>query len=186
MNHKRITIMVLSALILAGTGMGLMASGQSENTQQTTTQTQWQRGRSGRPGYMMANSFAKENAITVTGKLYYQSTLHPEIKTDKAEYELLVPRYLIFDAGIKEGTEVSVSGYKVENPPMERDKDESNDIHIYVTKATINGKTYDIASEREKYRMQRNPRYAYNGRPRTMQGKRGGNMGRSGNSGKRW
>lgn len=177
MNHKRITIMVLSALILAGTGMGLMASGQSENTQQTAPQSQWQRGRSGGPGYMMSNSFTKENEITVTGKLYYQSTLHPELKTDKADYELLIPRFLIFDAGIKDGTEASVSGYKVENPPMERIKDDSNDVHIYVTKATVNGKTYDINSETEKYRG--NTRFAYNGKAGgRMQGRRGGNKGR--------
>jgi len=179
MNHKRITIMVLSALILAGTGMGLMASGQSENTKTATTQSQWQRGRSGRPGYMMTNNFTKENAVTVTGKLYYQNTLHPELKTEKAEYELLVPRFLIYNAGIKDGTEISVSGYKVDNPPMERVKDESNDVHIYVTKATLNGKTYDISSETEKYGMHGNPRYAYNGKPgSSMQGRRGGNTGR--------
>ena len=179
MKHKKIKIMVLSALILAGTGMGLMASGQPENTQQNPTASQQRRGRAGRHGRMMYGNFNKEDEITVKGKLYYKSTMHPELKTDSAEYELLVPRFLIFEADIKEGTEVSITGYKVDSPPMDREEDNDNDIHIYVTKAVINGKTYDIGSETGAYCRQGAPYYSNNGRPGgNMHGWGGGKAGR--------
>jgi len=171
MKHKKIKIMVLSALILAGTGIGLMASGQPENTQQNPAAGQQKEGRTGRHGSMMYGNFNKEDEITVKGKLYYKSTMHPVLKTDSAEYELLVPRFLIFDADIKEGTEVSVTGYKVDGTPMDREEDNDNDIHIFVTKADINGKTYDIGSERGGYCMQGARYYSNNGRG-------GGKMGR--------
>ena len=164
MKHKKIKIMVLSALILAGTGIGLMASGQPENTQQNPGAGQQYRGRAGGYGRMMHGNFNKEDEITVKGKLYYKSTLHPELKTDSAAYELLVPRFLIFDADIKEGTEVSVTGYKADNPPMDRSEDNDKDIHIFVTKAVINGKTYDIGSETGAYCMQGAMSYSNNGR----------------------
>ena len=173
MKHKKITVIVLTGALLAGAAFGAFAAGQSETTQPGTSGTnqtapayggygprgwtnqqgtaqpnqQWGRGPANRPGYMMGYQFNKEDEVTVEGKLYYENLMHPELKTGSEEYELLVPRHLVYEAGIEDGTVVKVTGYKVANPPMDNDKDSEEEIHLFVTKAEINGKEYDIRSE---------------------------------------
>lgn len=83
-----------------------------------------------------------EEKVAVTGELYFQNRMHPELKSEGKEYELLVPHYYLFNLDLKEGQTVTVEGYPVTGLPFEQeDKDE---VHLWLTKAVIDGKEYDV------------------------------------------
>jgi hypothetical protein len=62
-------------------------------------------------------------------------------------YELLVPRYLVYRSGVKEGAKVTVEGYTVQGRRAPRPSDDGA-IDLFVTKATIDGKDYDLSQYR--------------------------------------
>lgn len=76
-----------------------------------------------------------EEKVSLTGKLYFEKRMHPELKTGAQEYELMVPRHLLYGLDLKEGQEVSVEGF------VAAGEDES---YLWVTKAVIDGKEYDL------------------------------------------
>jgi hypothetical protein len=86
---------------------------------------------------------ATQQSITVTGAISYLSTMHPLLKSGDSVYELFVPRYLVVEAGVKEGATVSVEGYRVDAPSVGSTDD--GNIDLFVTKATINGTQYDLS-----------------------------------------
>ncbi len=85
--------------------------------------------------------------LVVTGSVQFQNLIHPTLKSGDKVYELMVPRYLVYQVDVKEGAQVTVEGYQVRDmPPWQLGND--NDIALFVTKATINGKDYDLSQFR--------------------------------------
>ncbi len=147
MKNKKLTVLTLSVIMLTGGIFAVMANGQAENT---TPGQPGYAGRGGwnnfqRPHYMMNYTLNKENEISVTGTISLSGGIHPILKAEGKEYELMVPRFLIYQSGLKDGDKVSVTGYKLGS------ENNSGEIEVFVTKATINGKTYEIDKEMSKY-----------------------------------
>jgi len=78
--------------------------------------------------------FAEEK-LTVTGPVSFQNRMHAELKADGKEYELMVPRFYLYELELEEGQQVTVEGYVAQGD------DES---YLWVTKAVIDGKEYDL------------------------------------------
>ncbi len=76
-----------------------------------------------------------EEKVTVTGPVYFQNRLHAELKADGTDYELMVPRFYLYNVELKEGQPITVEGY------VARGDEES---YLWVTKAVIDGKEYDL------------------------------------------
>lgn len=155
MNRKMMLVLLLAAVVAA---TGAFASGKKED--QTPPQGRgyygpgpggapcWGPGPQGR-GYgprLPRGGWAQEDwlkfseeKVTVSGPLYFQRRLHPEVKSAGKTYELLVPRFYLYELDLKEGQTVSVEGYVASG-------DEEN--YLWVTKAVIDGKEYDL----ERYR----------------------------------
>ncbi len=72
--------------------------------------------------------------------------MHPELKSGGKEYELLVPHYYAYELDLKDGQTVTVEGYTVEGMPCCEDEAEE-EVHIWVTKAVVDGKEYDLEGE---------------------------------------
>ncbi len=155
MKNKKLAVIALTAIMLTGSIFAVVAKGQAENT--TPGQPGYTNNYSGRPGwnnsrrprYMMNYTLNKENEISVTGTIALNEDIHPVLKADGKEYELMVPRFLVYNSGLKDGDRISVTGYKLTT------QTDSNEIELFVTKATINGKTYEIDEEMGKYMMGR-------------------------------
>jgi len=109
--------------------------------------------------------------LVLTGSVSFQNLIHPTLKSGDKVYELMVPRYLVYQVDLKEGAQVTVEGYQVRGMPPWAQGDDTN-IDVYVTKATINGKEYDLSQFRGP--MARG--YGY-GRGRGMMGGWGGGYG---------
>jgi hypothetical protein len=133
MNAKRIIILLLIAGVAAA---GVFASGNKEDDSQAA-RPDWRRMPRGE-----APDFSEET-ITVTGQVFFENRMHPELKSGGEEYELLVPRFYAYDMDLKEGQTVTVEGYTVEGMPCCEDEEEE-EVHIMVTKAVIDGKEYDL------------------------------------------
>jgi len=78
--------------------------------------------------------FAEEK-VTLTGELYFQNRMHAELKAGGKDYELMVPRFYLYDLELKEGQKVSVEGFVAAG-------EEEN--YLWVTKAVIDGKEFDL------------------------------------------
>ena len=91
------------------------------------------------PGAAAANG----PSLTLTGQLSFQNLVHPTLKSGGTTYLLLVPRVLVSRAGLKEGATVSVEGYKPANLPRFLEVPDGVTV-LVVTKATIDGKDYDV------------------------------------------
>ena len=133
MNAKRIIILLLIAGVAAA---GVFASGNKED-ESDVTRPGWRRMPRGE-----APDFSEET-ITVTGELYFENRMHPELKSGSEEYELLVPRFYAYDLNLEDGQTVTVEGYTVEGMPC-FEEEEHEEVHIWVTKAIIDGKEYDM------------------------------------------
>ena len=85
--------------------------------------------------------------LVVTGSVFYQNAMHPILKSGNKVYELMVPRFLIYQASVKEGAQVTVEGYQVQGTPWGW-QDKNDNVDLFVTKATIDGKDYDLTQFR--------------------------------------
>ena len=118
--------------------------------------------------------------LTLTGTLALDGLWHPVLKSGGKEYVLMVPRYLTANLDVKEGEQVSVEGYTVTGAPRGV---EEGDIALFVTKATIKGKEYDLSQSRGP--MMGGARGGRNWGP-GMRGGRGGNRGGNRGQGPAW
>lgn len=82
--------------------------------------------------------------LVLTGSVSFQNLIHPTLKAGGKVYELMVPRPLVYRSGVKEGATVTVEGYQVTGMPRWAD-DKDDNIDVFVTKATIDGKEYDLS-----------------------------------------
>ena len=88
-----------------------------------------------------------EQKLVLTGSVAFKNLIHPTLKAGDKVYELMVPRYLVYQVDLKEGAQVTVEGYQVRGMPPWAQGDDNN-IDVFVTKATINGKEYDLSQFR--------------------------------------
>jgi hypothetical protein len=130
MAKKILTVSLVLGLALAGMAF---ASGQKEP---------------GVPG--QAAPGTTDQLVVVSGSVSINNLIHPTIKSGDKVYELLVPRYLVYRSGVKEGAKITVEGYTVQGRPAGL---RSNDgaIDLFVTKATIDGKDYDLSQYRGRF-----------------------------------
>ncbi len=128
---KQKIVLVLLVLLTAGI-ISVSAVGQSE-TEGVPCGLRWQ-----------SRSSELGEKLEVTGELYFENKVHPELKSGDQEYELMVPHFYTFDTDLIEGQTITVEGYQVEGPhcTMEEEEDE---IHLWVSKAVIDGKEYDLS-----------------------------------------
>lgn len=141
MKKKLLLSLVLIPILLGGFGAtAAFASGQSEDPAQPYGRRgPWPgRGYDERP----VPTFSEET-ITVTGQLYFDNRMHPELKSGAKEYELLVPRHYLYEVDLKEGQTVTVEGYSVTGMPRFEAED-GEEVHLWVTRAVIEGKEYDL------------------------------------------
>jgi hypothetical protein len=133
MKGNRVIVVAFAAALLIGFGAQAFASGQQD------------RGTNPATGQKAAE-------MSVTGSVSFQNLIHPVLKSGSTSYELLVPRFAVYDSGIKEGQTVTVSGYKVTDDqlgPWHRYTDSSSNAqYLAVTSATIDGKSYDVRTAR--------------------------------------
>jgi hypothetical protein len=151
MNRKTVLIALLALAVAAA---GAFASGKKEEREYGRGFYGYGPGPGGCPGYGPGMGWARrggprgawgpdqddqlkfsEDKVTVTGPLYFQQRLHPEVKADGKTYELMVPRFYLYDLELKDGQEVTVEGYAAAG-------DEES--YLWVTQAVINGKTYEL------------------------------------------
>jgi hypothetical protein len=148
MSAKKIIILLLIAGVAAA---GAFASGNKEDD--------WRGPRGDAPEL-------SEETITVTGRLFFENRMHPELKSGAEEYELLVPHFYAYELDLEEGQTITVEGYTTEGMPCYGLEDEEHEeVHIWVTKAIIDGEEYDL---------EHGPRWGMMGPGR---GHRGGMMG---------
>ena len=90
-----------------------------------------------------------EQKLVLTGSLSFQNLVHPTLKSGDKVYELMVPRFLVYQANLKEGAQVTVEGYEVRGMVSRaQGPGDDGNIDVMVTKATINGKDYDLSQFR--------------------------------------
>ena len=145
---------IMLVLLIAGIAVaGVFASGKGEDEPQTA-RPDWRR----MPRW--DGPELSEETITVTGQVYFEDRMHPELESGDEEYELLVPRFYVYELDLQEGQTVTVQGYTLEGMPCCEDEEEE-ELHIWVTKAVIDGVEYELED---------GPRWG-------MMGPRGGMMG---------
>ncbi len=133
---KQKIVLVLLVLLTAGI-ISVSAVGQSE-TEGVPYGPRWQ-----------SPSSVLGEKLEVTGELYFENRVHPELKSGDQEYELMVPHFYTFGVDLKEGQTITVEGYLVEGPYCTMEEEEEEDeIHLWVSKAVIDGKEYDLSRMR--------------------------------------
>jgi len=86
------------------------------------------------PGAEHGLKFSEEK-LTVSGPVYFQNRMHAELKSGGQDYELMVPRFYLYELELEEGQQVTVEGYVAKG-------DEES--YMWVTKAVIDGQEYDL------------------------------------------
>lgn len=133
MNAKKMILVLLIAGVAAA---GVFASGNKE--EQTRPVPPRPRGQA--PGL-------SEETVTVTGRLYFENRIHPELESGGVVYELLVPRFYAYDLDLEEGQTITVEGNMVEDMPCCEELEDEQQLRIFVTRAVIDGEEYDLEAE---------------------------------------
>jgi hypothetical protein len=133
MNRK---VFVSALALLLALSAAVFANGKKEAPQ----------ARAGAQAEAVLPPWASGEKLTLTGTLSLKDSWHPVLVSGGKEYELHVPRRMTLDIDVKDGDQVSVEGYVVENPPSRTPDDGATD--LFVTKATIGGKEYDLSQYR--------------------------------------
>ena len=132
MNVKRMMLLLLIAGIAAA---GAFGSGNKEDESEAA-RPDWRR----MPRW--DGPELSEETITVTGQLYFRNRMHPELESGDEEYELLVPRFHAYELELEEGQTITVEGYTVQAMPCCEEEEE--ELHLWVTRAVIDGEQYDL------------------------------------------
>ncbi len=139
------TVVLIAGLLLAVAGAGLFAAGQREG--QGAPQASPVAPSASQPGYgPWGLNLGKEE--TITGKISLAGEFHPLLTSGGTTYELLVPRFLAFNVGVKEGQTVTVKGSPLAGqlPPQARFTLQDGTTPLWLASATIDGKTYDLSA----------------------------------------
>ncbi|MBN1411350.1 MAG: hypothetical protein JW969_10945 [Spirochaetales bacterium] len=144
MVNKRFLIMVLVALLT----LSAFGEGQSEKDF-----------RGKRPVF---GDFENKSKTTLSGEVYFDNKLFPELKTQGKTVKLILPRRLLSSIEIAEGTPVNAEGYLLKQGEDRLPPNSTGDF-LFLTKATVNGKEYDIEKLRDEWGP-RNGRGMHKGR----------------------
>jgi hypothetical protein len=125
MNAKKIVVLFLITGVAAA---GAFASGSKEEQPEFVPE--------GAPEL-------SEETVSVTGQLYFDNRIHPELESGGKEYELLVPRFYAYELDLEDGQTITVEGYVVEGMPCWEEADEE-EVHLLVTRAIIDGEEYEL------------------------------------------
>lgn len=120
--------------------------------------------------------------LTLSGTVKVDNLIHPVLTSGGKDYYLMIPHRAIYDVAVKDGAQVKIEGYKTTAAPRYAPAN-SNATYVLVTKATVDGKDYDLTVNQGvlgRGMMGNNGR----GTARGMDG-RGGMMGGRG-GGYRW
>jgi len=112
--------------------------------------------------------------LTLSGTVKVTNLINPVLSSGGKEYYLMIPRRLVYDVGVKDGAQVKIEGYQTAAAPRNAQAD-AKATYILVTKATVDGKDYDLSTGYGAM--------AGGMRGDMMSGKRGGMMDGRGN---RW
>lgn len=85
----------------------------------------------------------KGDKLVLKGTVSFQGLPHPILKSGDKQYLLMVPPYLAYQSGVKEGTQVTVQGWQLANLPRWAG-DDNKLVGVFVTQATVGGKDYDL------------------------------------------
>jgi len=173
MKRFNANLLVMTAVLLLVGGSLVFAGGQKESPTQ------------GFPGAAQGNTQAMvaKELTTVTGQVQLANLIHPVIKSGAAEYELIVPRYDVYQAGVKNGQTITVKGYKVEgavwSPFYGRAQTADNTSKLLVSSATVDGKAYDLSGWADHFKVALQSQGTYGYGPKMGYGPRGrGDFGR--------
>jgi hypothetical protein len=126
MVNKGFLIMVLSALLT----FGAFGEGQAD--------------KNGKQPF--ANNFEGKTLTTITGQLFSDNKVFPELNYEGKTVRVMVPRGLLGRIDLSEGEQVTVEGYLLKAgvdklpPRLATDKGD----YLFLTKATVKGKVYDL------------------------------------------
>ncbi|MFP4562112.1 MAG: hypothetical protein ACLFRY_02270 [Spirochaetia bacterium] len=84
----------------------------------------------------------QDEPIELTGRVIFPGYGHLELAAGGETYKLMVPFFLLDKVDIQEGETVTVEGFLVPGP---RWSDEDDEKHLAVTKATVDGKEYELS-----------------------------------------
>lgn len=133
MNMKKAMIVLL--VLVTGLSGAVFAAGQIEEAQGND------------PSTWPAWDFSDEDLVKVTGQVYYENLIHPELKDGSTVYNLMVPRMYLYSVELDEGKTVTVEGYLTDEFPGRSpwvDDDDVDGQFIAVTKAVIDGEEYEL------------------------------------------
>ncbi len=139
MVNKAFIITAALCMALSGTAF---ASGQKEPAAAQAAPAQ------AGPAAQGQDVTADSQKLVLTGALAFRNLIHPTLTSGDKVYELMVPRRLVYQAGVKEGTQVTVEGYQLPDRFQGPWAEEDGNIHVFVTKATVDGKDYDLSQFR--------------------------------------
>jgi hypothetical protein len=94
-----------------------------------------------------AGSVFQGDKLVLKGTVSFQGLPHPVLKTADKQYLLMVPARLVYEAGVKDGTQVTVQGWQLSQLPWAMRGfagDDKSLAGLFVTQATVNGKNYDL------------------------------------------
>ena len=94
-------------------------------------------------GEQAAGSAFQGDKLVLKGTVSFQGTPQPILKSGDKQYLLMVPPYLVYQSGVKEGTQVTVQGWQLTSLPRWAG-DDKNLVGVFVTQATVGGKDYDL------------------------------------------
>ena len=95
------------------------------------------------------NAEDQRETLTLTGKVIVSNRIKPELTVGNDKYLLMIPRFI----EIKDGDTITAEGYVEKNlrMPHEYYYGTTDNTYLFVTKATINGKSYDFNELRKNW-----------------------------------
>ena len=147
MKRFKSNLLVLTAVLFLMGGAAAFAGGQNENAPQAP----------GTAGGQASQVTVAKTLTTVTGQIQIVNRIHPVIKNGSESYELMVPRFDVYQSGVKEGQTVTVKGYKVDGmvwgPYAANAQNADTTPVLLVSSATIGGKTYDLQQWADQFKV---------------------------------
>jgi len=100
-------------------------------------------------GMAFAGGPTTHQRIVVTGTVSIDNLFHAVLRTGDRAYELIVPQDLVYQSGVAQGSRLTVEGYAAQGGPTGMPSQFANNvIALVVTRATIDGRNYDLAQYR--------------------------------------
>ncbi len=145
MKRFKANLLVLTAVFFLVGGAAAFAGGQNEAPSPQT------------PSGQASQVTVAKSLTTVTGQIQIVNRIHPVIQSGSTSYELMVPRFDVYQSGVKEGQTITVKGYKVEGavwgPYAANAQTADTTPVLLVSSATVGGKTYDLQQWADQFKL---------------------------------